>query len=322
MANRNLVRSWLAASVLALSAATPLLAAPTPAAAADNVTITVTVRDDGFSQSTIDARVGDYVIFRLDDAAMGDHTLAWDQGQVRFTFSRPNATWVRYGGRTGLNAGTVHFYDAAHVSDSAAGGPFTGTLTVRNGPPPPPPSSTSSTSTTVTAPPSTATTTTTAPTTTTSEPSAVRPFRIPDPDPTTTTTAVSNPANGGPTKNGGATATTANKEKDKGKSKAAAAETPTTLAPAPPAAPPDSIFDAESLTPSPTTLPDAPSVSDSGDNASLSAASVLSLIDPDKPADDDNTRLLLIAAGGAFALLVVVAGMWCWLHRASQYDPA
>jgi hypothetical protein len=322
MAYRNVVRSWLAASMLALLAATPLLTAPT-AAAADNVTITVSVRDDGFSQSTIDARVGDYLIFKLDDAAVNSHTLAWDQGQIRFTFSRrPGGTWRRYGP---LNAGTVHFYDADQVSGFDAGGPFTGVLTVSDAPPPPPPpppSSTSSTSTTVTAPPSTATTTTTAPTTTTSAPSTVRPFLIPDPEPTTTTTAVADPTSvgAGPVKNGGATATTANKDKDKGKSKPAA-ETPTTVAPAPPAAPPESVFDAESLTPGPTTLPDLPSVIDPGDEAALNAASVLSLLDPEKPGDDDNTRLLLIAVG-ALGLVVVAGGIWCWLQRASRYDPA
>lgn len=323
MAYRNLVRSWLAASVLALTAATPLLATPALASAADNVTITVTVRDDGFSQTTVDARVGDYLIFRLDDTAVNNHTLAWDQGQIRYTFDRgrPGGTFRRYGP---LKAGTLHFYDADQVSGFAAGGPFTGVLAVSDAPPPPPPppSSTSSTSTTVTAPPSTGTTaTTTGPTTTTSAPGTVRPFLIPDQGPTTSTTAVPNPTNvgAGPTKNGGTTATTANK--DKGKSKAAT-ETSATTAPAPPPAPPDSIFDAGVLTPSPTTLPE-PAASGSDDQESLNAASVLSLIDPEKPvADDGNTRLLLIGAVGALGLLVVAGGLWCWLHRASAYDPA
>ena len=325
MAHRNLVRSWLAASVLALTAATPLLGAPAAAAAADSVTITVTVRDDGFSQTTVDARVGDYLIFKLDDAAVNNHTLAWDQGQIRFTFGhRAGATWRRYGP---LNEGTLHFYDADQVSGYAAGGPFTGVLTVSNAPPPPPPpsSSTSSTSTTVTAPPSSATTTTTmATTTTTSEPTPVQPFLVSDPQPTTTT-AAPNPANvgGGPTKNGGTTATTTNKDKDKGKGKAAAAETPTTLAPAPPAAPPDSIFDAESLTPSPTTLPDAPLVIDPADEAALNAASVLDLLEPEKAVDEDhNARLLLIGAIGALGLLLVIGGFWWWGHRATRWDPA
>src|SRR5437868_10767853 len=153
MACRNLVRSWLAASVLALAAASPLLAAPAQASAADNVTITVTVRDDGFSQQTIDARDGDMLVFKLDDAAVQRHTLAWDQGQIRFTFdrSRPQGTYRQYGP---LNAGTVHFYDADHTAGYAAGGPFTGVLMVSDGSTPPPPPPSSSTTTTVTAPPS------------------------------------------------------------------------------------------------------------------------------------------------------------------------
>jgi hypothetical protein len=331
MVFRNLGRSWLAAAVLALSAVTPLLGAAAPAAAADNVTITVTVRDDGFSQSTVDARVGDYLIFKLDDAAMGSHTLAWEQGQFPFTFSHsPGRNYRKYGGDKGLQAGTLHFYDADHVSGYAAGGPFTGVLTVSDAPPPPPPPpppSSSSTTTTVTSPPSSATTTTTmAPTTTTTAPGSIQPFLVPDPEPTTTATAAPNPAGSGAgsVKGSGTNATTADKDKDKGKGKAAAAaETSTTFAPAPPAALPDSIFDAESLTPSPTTLPDPQSVGDPDDEAALSAASILSLLDPEKAAaDDDNTRLVLLIAAGALGLLVLVGGLWCWGHRASRYDPA
>jgi hypothetical protein len=313
----------MAASVLALTAATPLLSAPA-SAAADSVTITVTVRDDGFSQTNIDARVGDYLIFRLDDAAVNSHTLAWDQGQIRFTFShRPGSNWRRYGP---LNEGTLQFYDAEQVTGYAAGGPFTGVLTVSNAPaPPPPPPPSSSTTTTVTAPPSNDTTTTTAPTTTTSEPTPVQPFLVPDPEPTTTTTAAPNPgsAGAGPTKTGGAPAPAANKDKDKGKSKAAGAETATTLAPAPPAAPPDSIFDAESLTPSPTTLPEAPSVTDPADEQALNAESVLSLLEPEKAVDEDNSvRLLLLGAIAALGMLAVIGGFWWWGHRAARWDPA
>jgi hypothetical protein len=232
---------------------------------------------------------------------------------------------VTYGGQKGLNAGTLHFYDANYVPGYQAGGPHTGVLVVRDAPPPPPPPpSSSSTTTTVTAPAANdTTTTTTAPTTTTSEPSAVRPFLIPDPGPTTTTTAAANHINvgAGSTKNGGTTATTANK--DKGKVKAAATETSATTAPAPPAMPPDSVFDAGVLTPSPTTLPEPASASDPGDEASLNASSVLDLLDPEKPAaDDTDTRLLLIAAVGALGLMAVIGGFWWWGHRASRWDPA
>jgi hypothetical protein len=147
---------------------------------------------------------------------------------------------------------------------------------------------------------------------------------VPDPEPTTTTTAAPGPATAGPNKNSGTTATTANKDKDKGKGKAAAAETPTTLAAAPAAPPDDSIFDAESLTPSPTVVPEAaPSVSDAGDESALNAESVLSLLDPNKPADGDNkTRVYLIAGVGVLGLLVVIGGFLWWGHRATRWDPA
>jgi hypothetical protein len=330
MAYRNVVRSWLAASVVALTAAAPLLAAQAPAAAADSVTITVTVRDDGFSQTAVDARVGDYLIFRLDDAAINSHTLAWDQGQIRFTFdrNRPGGTFRRYGP---LNAGTRHFYDADQVSGYAAGGPFTGVLTVSDSPPPPPPppppSSTSSTSTTVTAPPSSATTTTTmASTTSTTAPASVRPFLIPDPAPTTTTTAAPNPVNvgAGPTKNAGTAAPAANKDKDKGgKVKAAATETSASTAAAAPVMPPDSVFDPGVLTPGPATAPEAAPPSGSAEEQSLNAASVLDLLDPEKPASDNTgTDLVLIVAVGALGLLVVIGGCLWWGHRATRWDPA
>ena len=341
MAYRNRVRSWLAVSVLALTAATPLLGPPAavamtgcdgstaPPATPQNVEFIVTVRDDGFSQQTINARVGDLVTFRLDDAAVKPHTLDWDQGPAiyRYPFDRDHGKLCRTYGplrqQDGGGVATLHFYDAEQVPGYRAGGPFTGTLTVSDGSAPPP-SSTSSTSTTVTtAPPSTATTTTTAPTTTTSEPSSVQPFLIPDSGPTTTTTAGANPLNvgAGPTKNGGTTATTANK--DKGKAKAAATETSATTAPAPPAMPPDSVFDAGVLTPSPTTLPEPAAASDPGAEASLNASSVLDLLDPEKPAaDDGDTRLLLIGAVGALGLLVAIGVCLWWGHRATRWDPA
>ena len=321
MARRTLLRPWLAAAVLALAAATPLVAAPTPAAATENVEITVAVRDDGFSQNSIEARVGDYLLFKLDDAAMKTHTLAWEQGQIRHTFSRsPGRSWRRYGP---LNEGVLHFYDADEVPGYDVGGPFTGILTVsKASTPPPPPPSTSSTSTTVTAPPPTATTTTTMPpATTTTAPTSVRPFLIPDAPQTTTTTVAPAGIGAGAVKSGGAAASTTNKdkEKDKDKGKAAANETPTTVASSPPAAPPDSVFDVESLTPSPTVVADPSSASDPGDESALNAASVLSLLD--RKTDDEDTRLLLIAVA-TLGLLIAVGGVWWWLDRSSRYDPA
>lgn len=328
MAYRNVVRSWLAASVVALTAATPLLAAQAPAAAADSVEFVVTVRDDGFSQQTIDARVGDMLTFQLDSAAVNPHTLAWDQGQLTFDFdrSREHGTWRTYGPlkqQPGGGVATLHFYDAKQVAGYQAGGPFTGVLTVSPTTSTTTASSTSTSSTSTTLPPSSATTTTTvAPTTTTSAPSSVRPFLIPDPGPTTTTTAVANPVVGaGPTKSGGTTAGTTNK--DKGKVKAAATETSATTAPAAPVMPPDSVFDPGVLTPGPTTLPEPASASDQSDEESLNAASVLDLLDPEKPASDDtDTRLLLIVAAGALGLLVIIGGCLWWGHRATRWDPA
>jgi hypothetical protein len=127
----------------------------------------------------------------------------------------------------------------------------------------------------------------------------------------------------GSVKADGTPPTTANKDKDKGKGKAAAAETSTTVASAPPAAPPDSIFDAESLTPSPTALPDAPPVSDAANEAALNAASVLDLLEPQKAVEEDkNVRLLLIGAIGCLGLIAVIGGFWWWGHRATRWDPA
>src|SRR5439155_26829196 len=69
MARRNLVRSVLAASVVVMSSVGGLIAAATtPAGAVDNIPITVYVRDNGFSDTTVDARVGDQLIFQLDPA--------------------------------------------------------------------------------------------------------------------------------------------------------------------------------------------------------------------------------------------------------------
>jgi hypothetical protein len=176
----------------------------------------------------------------------------------------------------------------------------------------------------MTAPPSSDTTTTTmAPSTSTTAPASVHPFLIPDPGPTTTTTAVVNPINvgAGSAKTGGTTAPAANK--DKGKVKAAATETSASTAATAPVMPPDSVFDAGVLTPSPTTLPGPASASDPGDEESLNAASVLDLLDPEKPASDDaDTRLLLIVAVGALGLLVVIGGFLWWGHRATRWDPA
>src|SRR4051812_28531877 len=78
MAGRNLLRSLAAASLLAVTSGAALAVAVTPASAVDSNLITVTVTDAGFSQTAIDARVGDRLVFHLDDNAQQPHTLAWD----------------------------------------------------------------------------------------------------------------------------------------------------------------------------------------------------------------------------------------------------
>jgi hypothetical protein len=326
MARRNLLRSLLAASVMVVSGSGALLAiATTPAGAVDNQ-ITVYVRDNGFSRTDVQARVGDQLIFQLDAAATQDHTLAWDRGQFQFKFDHTGNSSKSCDGGGGVpsgssvcypmnNPGVAHFYDMDHVHDPN-GAVFAGTLNVTKAPPPPPDTTSSSTSTTVTTGRATSTTTTT----TRPEPSmttfpattattgfvTIRPMLVSDPAPTTTTT-------------------TALKKKDtsdnKGKGKAASTETPTTAAPAPPAAPGlEPVFDPATLTPAPLPMPDGDGAAAiMGPAGDLDAAAVANLL-PDKPADDGTP--LLLAAVAAFGLFLVLAITWRWHHRASNYFPA
>ena len=117
MAHRNLWRSLATASLLLVSTAAAGLVAPPPAGAAQNVLWTVTVRDDGFSQTTINARTGDLLVFQLDANAVQDHTLTWEQGQFPFSFRNPDHTTARYGP---LGAGTLHFFDSSQVAGADA----------------------------------------------------------------------------------------------------------------------------------------------------------------------------------------------------------
>lgn len=316
MARRNLLRSLAAASLLAVTSGALLAGAATPAAAVDNNVITVTVTDSGFTQTDIQARVGDHLIFRLDDAAQEPHTLAWDGGQIRYQFSRPGRTSTELPMR---NAGKAAFFDSDHVGpNDPNAGPFAGTLTVTDAPPPPPDTTSSSTSTTVTtAVQPTTTTVTTArpeptttvfpPTTQTTGFTTIHPMLVADPGPTATTT------------------TTAPKKKDapadKGKAKAAGTETPTTATPAPPGPPPvEPIFDPATLTPGPTAPPagDITAVVGSAD-ANLDASAAASLLSTDKPAND--SVLMLIALSGLVVFLMA-AVLWRWHHRSSRYFPA
>jgi hypothetical protein len=319
MARRNLLRSLATASLLVLTGAGGLVVAapPAPAGAADAFPITVTVRDDGFSQTDIHAVAGSKLTFQLDAGAVRSHTLAWEQGQMTFRFNQQGRTYITYGP---LRAGTLRFYDADAVSGPDVAGPYAGILTVSPSSPQPPDttSSSTSTSTTVTtvrpttttstpAPPSQPTTTVFPPTTQPTASTAIRPLLVADPAPTTTTTA---PKKKDP-------------PSDKGKAKTAAAETPTTAAPAPPGPPAlEPVFDPSTLTPGPLPSPDDEAAAAPGQAAAsnLDAAAVSNLLNPDKPADD-GARLLLLAVV-AFALLVVVALVWGWNHRSSRYFPA
>src|SRR4051812_4511193 len=195
MARRNLLRSLAAASLLAVTSGALLAGASAPAFAVDSNTIVVTVRDDGFSQLDIQARVGDHLIFRLDDAAQQPHTLAWDGGQIRYQFSRPDRTTDELPPLK--NAGKASFFDSDYVRPNDPNpGRFAGKLTVTDTPPQPPDTTSSSTSTTVTTVRATTTTVTTArpeptttvfaPTTQTTGVTAIHPMLVADPAPTTT----------------------------------------------------------------------------------------------------------------------------------------
>ncbi|MCA1841836.1 MAG: cupredoxin domain-containing protein, partial [Actinobacteria bacterium] len=78
MARRNLLRTLLSASLLFGSVVGGILATPSPAGAADNVAITIHISDQGFSPAKVDARIGDYLIFTLDNSTSTEHTVTWD----------------------------------------------------------------------------------------------------------------------------------------------------------------------------------------------------------------------------------------------------
>ncbi|MDQ1517469.1 MAG: hypothetical protein QOE80_3299 [Actinomycetota bacterium] len=318
MARRNLLRSLATASLLALTGVGgAVFALPAAPAGAESVPIVVTVRDDGFSQTDIQARVGDHLIFQLDSVATRPHTLAWETGQLQYHFDRARGNnTAQYGP---LRAGRLRFFDSDTVAGPDAGPPFAGTLVVSDAPPQPPDTTSSSTSTTVTtAVRPTTTTVTTArpeptttvypPTTQTTGFTTIHPMLVADPAPPTTTT-------------------TAPKKKDspvdkQGKAKAAGTETATTAAPAPPGPPSvEPVFDPETLTPAPLPSPagDITAVIGPGQDANLDASAAASLLKPDKAANDTG---LLLAALGALVLFLVLAMVWRWHHRSSRYFPA
>ena len=84
MARRNLLRSWLAAWLLALTGAAGamvVVAVPaSPAAAVDNNYVDVTVLDTAFNPTTVYARPGDIVRFTLGTNVSTQHTVTLETG--------------------------------------------------------------------------------------------------------------------------------------------------------------------------------------------------------------------------------------------------
>src|SRR5581483_5377569 len=79
MARRNLWRSVATASVVLISSAAAGLVAA-PAANADNNYVIVKVSNTGFSPATVNVKVGDPVIFVLQNGASVHHTITSDDG--------------------------------------------------------------------------------------------------------------------------------------------------------------------------------------------------------------------------------------------------
>ena len=320
MARRRVLRSWVTASVLAVSSAAGVFVTSLPARAAAAIPDpVVTVYPDRFvtpwGGTTVYARPKQLIKFVLADANDTHHTVtiepvdcgghASSLCEQRFDVD-DRSRGVEY---FWSQEGDHHFFDRYAREEGRP--PMTGLMVVTNSPPPVQPVTTTSSSTTTTM---ATTTTTMGPTTTTTAPTSIRPMLVPDPAPTTTTTRAANPAVS-PTP---APASKSN-DKDSKAKKAASPSTPTTAAPAPDGTmPPDSVFDPAALTPAPTLMP-APDGSH-GDEAAIDASEAASLLDPQQ-ADDDGSKLLLLAFG-ALALMLMVGGGWAWFTRASRYDPA
>jgi hypothetical protein len=324
---------------MALSGAGGLLVAPLPAGAADASLYQIRLSDkDGFSPGVVDVRVGDYLAFKLETqspASSTAHSVTWDDQstcpsdagdvpcwpELRFNdaeqkcmvrnYTLPNTRCIlvkiagsfRYHDRLSLEAGGPDFQGLVNVV-----GPSTTTTTAA------PTTTTTAAPTTTTRP---ATTTSLPSTTTTTAATTIRPFLIPDQSSTTVTTALPAGAAAGSNTKGSASPA----PKDKGKSKGASPATPTTAAPAPPGPLPlEPVFDPASLTPGPITLPDTVNPADSDDESYLDTA-VMSLLSPEKAADEEGNSLMLGVLGAA-GLLLLGGGAWHWYHRASRYFPA
>jgi plastocyanin len=318
MARRNLVRSWLAVSLLALTGAAAVLVAPAPpAGAVDNNYVDVLLTATGFIPATVYARPGDLVRFSLDTSDPNmtrNHTVTLEAGRCASlpnqlcekNFDDPSAPPVfRFS-----TADTYPYFDRIARD---AGNNVRGTIIVTNQPPvttstnPPPVDETS--------------TTTTAPVreTTTTTDGSVHTFVINGADPVATTTTTTPPhltvINTGPpagkpaTGAGGAAAAA-----DAGKAKGKPATTTTTAPPPVPA----SVLDPAALIPAPDAVP-APTA-DAPTNVDDVTSAAADLLHNDHGADD-GTRLLLIAVA-ALGVFLLGGGLFGWYHRSSRYFPA
>ena len=307
---------------------------PGAAGAADPKGFFVMVTDRGFSPSVVsDVNPGDVLIFTL-YRTTNRHSVVFEDSSIcagsrgavpcwpelRFDDGQPNCTTdqgplqdsrcmvVRDPGKT------VRFHDGSNQS-SAGEVRVLGEPTTTTGAPTPPTEPTPSPTE-----PST-TTTTAAQATTTTAPGQIHPFLVPDAPATTSTTTAVIPVVA--TRNGTPPSTTTkdkDKEKDKPRPKADGTATPSTAPPADSGSmPPDSVFDPASLTPGPVAVPDMTGLSTAGnDGSNLESSAVMNLLDHEEPAEDGPVLLAAVA----LAFLLLVAGVWRWLHRASRYDPA
>ncbi len=340
MTRRNLLRSWLAATLMTASGAAGVLAvSQTPAGAAE---FEVSVSEQGFAPSDATVAPNTLIVFRLAAGATTRHTITTDRFDLPFDqkqcYKGPRTLCIpvgrvgfeyydRYAREAGVDhRGVIRVVGQPTTPPSTQPPPPTTTSTTAPAPTtttrPPAPTTTSrppAPTTTTTQPATTSTQPAPPPTTTaTTAPSSIRPFLV-DSGPTTTAPPVNPAGSGG---NGaGATTSTADKDKDKGKNKGKGVEvdspaTPTTAAPAPPEAP---LIDPASLVPGPVTLPDS---EPDPDDMNFDLAALTDLLNP-QPADEDGTdpALMLIALGGGLACLLA-GGVWRWYHRASRYDPA
>ena len=342
MARQTPLRSWLAAtlSVAAVVALGLLTVQPVPVGAADSRDILISVSDSGFNPSVVsNVNVGDSLVFVLNKTT-DQHTVTFkddsicggERGAVpcwpelRFDTESANCRtpigipkqWrcllVREPGAT------VQYHDAfrpANVGEIRVLGQPTTTTG---------PSTTTTTrppTTTTTAPTTTTTVSTAPPTTATTAPTPIRPLEAPDHSSTTSTEPAAVPA----TPMGGSPAPTAPndkndkpKDKDKGKGKAAGASTSTTETTAP-ALPPDAVFDASTLTPSPTLVTGVPGGEGPAD-VNVDSSAIMNLLDrPEVTKAPRNYGPLLLALGG-LALVLSVSGICIWFGRPSRYDPA